>query len=94
MKRITSEKMAKIRVITNIGRTREEIGLIVAAEPKTRVKLTRLLPIASPIAREYSFFLKAAMAVESSGREVPIATKVEPIKLLEKPAVSAREIEN
>lgn len=67
-----------------IGKTRIEIGFIVAAEPRTKVRLTRLLPMESPRAREYSFFLRAAIVVESSGREVPTATKVEPIKLSER----------
>lgn len=84
MNRRISDKRAKTRIARKIGKMRIEIGFIVEAEPRTKVKLTKLLPIESPSAREYSFFLKAASAVESSGSEVPRATKVEPMKLSER----------
>ena len=55
-------------------------GERMAENPRINKMLNRLEPIAFPSARPLSPFLVATMEVTSSGREVPIATMVSPIK--------------
>ena len=65
------------------------IGLIIELRPKIQKILKMFEPITLPTAMSV-FFLKAATAeVASSGREVPIATIVRPIKDWETPNKAA-----
>lgn len=54
-------------------------GEIVALQPNTKNILNRLLPITFPMAIPGFFFNAAVIEVASSGKEVPPATKVNPI---------------
>ena len=57
------------------------IGVTVAVVPRMKKILNRLLPTIFPTAISGSFFKAAATDVASSGREVPAATIVKPMKL-------------
>lgn len=64
-------------------------GEIAADIPRINNMLNILEPIALPSARPLSPFLVATIDVTSSGREVPIATIVSPIKFWLTPKLAA-----
>lgn len=57
------------------------IGLMVTEAPSTKSRLKILEPITFPTAISVSPFKAAAILVTSSGREVPMATIVRPIRV-------------
>lgn len=66
------------------------IGLTSDVIPKMRKILKILDPITFPTAKSTCFFIAAATLVASSGRLVPSATSVSPIKASESPNALAR----
>ncbi len=65
------------------------IGLIIALSPRTQSKLKILEPITLATAMSVFFFIAATAEVTSSGKEVPMATIVSPIKFWLRPNCSA-----
>ena len=57
------------------------MGEIIAVTPKTRVELQTTLPITSPSAKSPFFAKTALVSNTNSGKEVPIATKNNPIAM-------------
>ena len=65
------------------------MGLTVAATPRIIRMLNTLEPTTLPTAISSSFFRAATTEVTSSGRLVPIATMVRPIRFSERPKNAA-----
>ncbi len=68
------------------------IGLNIEEIPKIHKILNKLDPIIFPIAISFSPFLAATTLVTSSGRLVPTATIVSPIKVSLNPNILAKEV--
>jgi len=64
-------------------------GVMVLVTPRTKNELNMFEPTTLPIARSGCFFIAATIAVTSSGRDVPIATIVRPMRDSERPNVCA-----
>lgn len=75
--------MSYIEFITSAGFI--TIGVITDDKPSTNKMLNMFEPITLPIAISLSPFLAATIEVTSSGRDVPIATIVRPIRLSDIP---------
>ncbi len=58
------------------------MGKNIAVTPKTRVELQTTLPIVSPTAKSPFFARTALVSNTNSGKEVPIATKNNPITMV------------
>ena len=65
------------------------MGLSVEATPRIIRMLNTLDPTTFPTAMSSSFFLAAVTEVTSSGRLVPIATMVRPIRFSDSPKAAA-----
>ena len=71
---------ATINIISIVATVETTIGLMVTLAPTINNKLNILLPITLPVAMSNSPFLVATTDVTYSGKDVPIATIVKPIK--------------
>ncbi len=71
------------RLITRVENTPKlviENPVIKRSKPKSKDKFAKLDPIRFPTSKEIFFLLRAEKERESSGREVPSAIKVAPMK--------------
>ena len=74
---------------SNIKLGLKDIGLIVLLEPNTKSRLKIFEPTTLPMINSFSSFLKAVSDVTSSGKDVPIATIVNPTNVSLIPKVIA-----